>query len=95
MVFLKNIKKKICEVGNIVREEIINSYSSDQVRKFDSIKILVLGGSQAAETFAEVLPQIFDKLKNSNLPIKVYQQCLKKQNDQLLNEQTILLIMNS
>ena len=75
--------KKICEVGNIVREEIINSYSSDQVRKFDSIKILVLGGSQAAKAFAEVLPQIFEKLKNSNLPIKVYQQCLEKQNDQL------------
>ena len=79
----KKYNKKICEIGNIVREEIINSYSSDQARKFDSIKILVLGGSQAAETFAEVLPQIFDKLKNSNLPIKVYQQCLEKQNDQL------------
>ena len=79
----KKYNKKICEIGNIVREEIINSYSSDQARKFDSIKILVLGGSQAAETFAEVLPEIFDKLKNSNLPIKVYQQCLEKQNDQL------------
>jgi len=75
--------KKICKVGNIVREEMINSNSLDQVPKFDSIKILVLGGSQAAETFAEVLPQIFERLKNSKLPIKIYQQCLKKQNDQL------------
>ena len=49
--FLKNFRVKICEIGNIIREEIINfnnkSYDAEQ---FNSIKILVLGGSQAAKT---------------------------------------------
>ena len=44
---------------------------------------MVLGGSQAAKIFAEELPQIFEKLQNSNIPIKVYQQCQKNQNKQL------------
>ena len=47
------------------------------------IKILVLGGSQAAKIFADELPQIFEKLKKSGIPIKIYQQCQKKQNDEL------------
>ena len=29
------------------------------------------------------MPQIFNKLKKSNIPIKVFQQCLKEQNNQL------------
>ena len=53
---------KVYEIGNIVREEIINfnnkSYDAEQ---FNSIKILVLGGSQAAKTFADELPYIFKK----------------------------------
>ena len=44
---------------------------------------MVLGGSQAAKIFAEELPQIFEKLKKSEISLKVYQQCQKKQNDQL------------
>ena len=47
------------------------------------MKILILGGSQAAKIFAEELPQIFLKLKNNKISIKVYQQCQKKQNEQL------------
>ena len=48
----------------------------------DSIKILVLGGSQAAKVFAKELPQIFKKLKKPVFT-KVYQQCQNEQNDQL------------
>tara|TARA_B100001559_G_scaffold281464_1_gene255041 strand:- start:42 stop:1136 length:1095 start_codon:yes stop_codon:yes gene_type:complete len=77
-------KKKVIEIGNIVREEIINvgnkNFDSD---KFDEINVLVLGGSQAARIFACELPLIFEKLKNSQIPIKVFQQCKKEQNDQL------------
>jgi UDP-N-acetylglucosamine--N-acetylmuramyl-(pentapeptide) pyrophosphoryl-undecaprenol N-acetylglucosamine transferase len=75
---------KIFEIGNIVREEILNSTATiNKTETFDAIKILVLGGSQAAKVFAEELPQIFAKLKNSEIPIKVYQQCHQEQNDQL------------
>ena len=77
-------KHKVVEVGNIVREEIINSNISDYgTTKFDSLNILVLGGSQAARVFADEFPQIFKKLKNSKIRIKIYQQCHYSQNDQL------------
>ncbi len=80
----KKHRYKIFEIGNIVREEILNSTATfDKTETFDTIKILVLGGSQAAKIFAEELPQIFAKLKNSEIPIKVYQQCQQEQNDRL------------
>jgi UDP-N-acetylglucosamine--N-acetylmuramyl-(pentapeptide) pyrophosphoryl-undecaprenol N-acetylglucosamine transferase len=77
----KKYNNKIIKTGNILREEIINS--DNQINRFDDLKILVLGGSQAAKIFADELPQIFEKSKNSGLSIKVYQQCQKEQNDQL------------
>ena len=77
-------KDKVVEVGNIVREEIIYSNISDHdTTKFDNLNILVLGGSQAARIFAYELPQIFKKLKDAKIKIKIYQQCQKSQNDQL------------
>ncbi len=77
-------KDKVIEVGNIVREEIIYSnISNDSLNKFDNLNILVLGGSQAARIFAYELPQIFKKLKDAKIKIKIYQQCQKSQNDQL------------
>ena len=75
---------KVSEVGNIVRQEIIDfKFSEIKNSKFEKIKILVLGGSQAAKIFAEELPQIFKRFNNSQIPIKVYQQCLKDQNEKL------------
>ena len=79
-------EKKVSQIGNIVREEIINTKIPDNKQNnFDYLKILVLGGSQGAKVFAEELPQIFKKLKNSGLQIKIYQQCLNEQNKELLN----------
>ena len=74
---------KIIKIGNIVREELINKDFSLENKSFDEMKILVLGGSQAARIFAEELPQIFLKLKKNKIMTKVYQQCQKEQNDQL------------
>jgi UDP-N-acetylglucosamine--N-acetylmuramyl-(pentapeptide) pyrophosphoryl-undecaprenol N-acetylglucosamine transferase len=77
---------KVLEIGNIIREEIINSKTeSIHNRKFEDIKILVLGGSQAAKIFADKLPQIFERFKNFEIPIKVYQQCQNSQNEELSN----------
>ena len=77
-------KNKITVIGNLVREEIIkNRISSDKKEEFNNLKILILGGSQAAKVFAEQLPPIFEKIKNSEIPIKIYQQCQKYQNNQL------------
>ena len=44
---------------------------------------MILGGSQAAKVFAEVLPEIFKECLNSNIKIKIYQHCLPNQNENL------------
>ena len=47
-------KYKILEIGNIVREEIINFNITNKINEeFKNLRILVLGGSQAAKIFAE------------------------------------------
>ena len=87
-IFISNIelegvadkyKNKICIVGNILRKEIINS--SPVINKNENIlKILILGGSQAAKIFAEKLPNILKYCSDANIPIRIYQQCLPDQN---------------
>ena len=61
----KKYKSKLVEIGNLIREEIIFSKSKlNNNHEFDKIKILVIGGSQAARVFAEELPQVFKRCKN-------------------------------
>ncbi len=80
----KKYKHKVIEIGNVVRKEILDFkiQATDQ-NKLSDLKILVLGGSQAAKIFGEELPEIFIKLKNLNIPIKIFQQCQREQNQQL------------
>ena len=80
----KKYNNKIFEVGNIIREEIINfKIEENQKKRFENINILVLGGSQAAKVFADKLPKILVKFKHFEMPIKIYQQCQNKQNNEL------------
>ena len=76
---------KVVKIGNLVREEIINNRTSIYEKiNLINLKILILGGSQAAKVFAEELPPIFEKeSKIQKLPVKVYQQCQKNQNYEL------------
>ena len=75
---------KVHEIGNIIRDDILNiDIKKNKINALDKIKILILGGSQAAEIFANTLPPIFERIKNFGVPIKVYQQCQKKQNELL------------
>ena len=77
-------KNKVLEIGNLIREEIFSKKTpKDQFYEANELKILVLGGSQAAKIFADILPKIFEKLNDSKIIIKVYQQCLEEQNDKL------------
>ena len=73
---------KTIEVGNIIKKEIIN-FSLDFRIKKKELKILVLGGSQAAKTFAEILPKIFKKCSDIGISIKIIQHCLPHQNQEL------------
>jgi UDP-N-acetylglucosamine--N-acetylmuramyl-(pentapeptide) pyrophosphoryl-undecaprenol N-acetylglucosamine transferase len=80
----KKYNSKIFEVGNIIREEIINSkVENNKKKRFEEIKVLILGGSQAAKVFADKIPEILGKFKNFEMSIKVYQQCQNNQNNEL------------
>ena len=82
----ENNKKKIIEIGNIIREEIINFKNyKDFEDKYENFNILILGGSQGAKVFAEKLPHVFKKLKNSGISLKVFQQCQLNQKEELSN----------
>ena len=75
-----NHKKKLSEIGNIIRKEILNFKNEYESKEKDRrIKILILGGSQAAKVFAEKLPQIFKECNDFKIPLKIYQQCLPEQ----------------
>ena len=77
-------QKKICEIGNIIRKEILNfQVKSDSNQSDRKLKILILGGSQAAKVFAERLPKIFKECNEAKISLKIYQQCLPEQNKSL------------
>tara|TARA_B110001452_G_scaffold266291_1_gene272786 strand:- start:401 stop:1498 length:1098 start_codon:yes stop_codon:yes gene_type:complete len=78
-------KKKLIRIGNIIREEILNQNTLKKKESFGkkSFTILILGGSQAAKSFGEKLPLIFEKCILDNLNIKLYQQCVPSQNEKL------------
>ena len=79
----KKYKTKVIEIGNLIREEILNSSSGGEKTEINNLKILVLGGSQGAKVFADELPQIFKKCKESKLSIEIFQQCQTNQNESL------------
>ncbi len=73
-------EEKVCEIGNIVRKEILNFENKIYFNGKDRVlKILVLGGSQAAKIFAEELPKIFKECIEAKISLKIYQQCLPEQ----------------
>ena len=77
----KKYEKKIKVIGNIIRKEILNfEVKSDSKETYEKLKILILGGSQAAKIFAEKLPKIFKECKDAEISFKIYQQCLPEQN---------------
>ena len=75
--FLKNVNI----IGNIINKKIINFSKKDfKKNNLESIKILVLGGSQAAKSFAEKLPNIFLTCLKNGIKLEIYQHCLENQN---------------
>lgn len=75
---------KIIEIGNIINKEVFEfPKKNNQLSNISKIKILVLGGSQAAKIFAEILPNIFDNCKNNGISLKIFQQCLPHQMETL------------
>ena len=77
----KKFLKKVNIIGNIINKKIINFSKKDfENSNLQSLKILVLGGSQAAKSFAEKLPNIFLNCLKKGIKLKIYQHCLENQN---------------
>ncbi len=77
-------KDKMIEIGNLIREEIININTNFILNKdYSILNILILGGSQGARVFAEKIPQELKKIKDQGIPIKVFQQCQINQTEAL------------
>jgi len=72
-------------VGSILNKDIINSTFSKKNEKRRKFSILVLGGSQGAKIFGEVVPPVVKIIKNEGYEIEIIQQCIKTQKDSLVN----------
>ena len=78
----KKYNHKIIVSGNIIREEILN-FKKNNKFTVDILNILILGGSQAAKSFGELLPKVFEQCKKENIKIKIFQQCIESQTAKL------------
>ena len=81
----KKHANKVVFTGNIIREEILN-FKKDNKFTPGVLSILILGGSQAAKSFGELLPKVFEQCEKENIKIKIFQQCIDSQNDKLKKE---------
>ena len=76
-------KNKIVVIGNIIREEILNATLKENDFNKSILRVLILGGSQAAKSFGEKLPKVFESCISSGIELKIYQQCIPAQNEKL------------
>ena len=79
--------KKIIYTGMPVREQIVKLYKENRKITDDDFKILVLGGSQGAKVFADVVPEAIKNLnEKSTKRIKVVQQCRQEDEERISAE---------
>ena len=72
--------KKIFVSGYILKENIINSVNlKKQFHLENEIPLLIMGGSQSAKIFGEILPLEIIKCRKEGVNFKIYQQCLENQ----------------
>jgi len=78
-------KNKIYEVGSILDKDIINYSAYKKNYEQKKFSILVLGGSQGAEIFGEIVPSVIKIIKNQGYEIEVMQQCLPTQKNSIID----------
>jgi len=81
--FPKKYENKICESGPILSKNIINylqTYTNNIKKNFS---ILILGGSQGAKIFGEIVPPAMKMIKNNGYEIEVNQQCILSQKEKI------------
>ena len=85
--FSNKFKKKSYEVGPILDKKIINNFNflKENRKEINIFSILVLGGSQGAEIFGEIVPTTIKMLKEKGYEVEIFQQCTSKQKNSILN----------
>ena len=76
---IEKYKNKISVVGNLLREEILKNDNFIEKNDKNFFYILILGGSQGARIFGDVISETITKLNNLGYKIVIYQQCNKDQ----------------
>jgi len=84
----KKYKHKVTVTGNIIREEILN-FKAKENHSSEKLNVLIIGGSQAAKSFGDLLPKVFSQCVRENIKIKIFQQCVESQSDKLKSEYEI------
>ena len=74
----KNLSKFI-EVGPIIRNKIIKFSREKKTLNNDEKTIIILGGSQGARIFGEIIPAAISTLCKNNIKINVVQQVITNQ----------------
>ena len=80
--FPKKYENKVHEVGSVLAKDIID-FSFNIKKDKKNFSILVLGRSQGAEIFGEIVPATINKIKKSGYEVQIMQQCTAKQKIQL------------
>ena len=77
-------ENKIFVSGYILKESILNSINlKKQLAPKDELSLLIMGGSQSAKIFGEILPLEITKCFKKGAKFKIYQQCLEDQIPQI------------
>ena len=77
---------KTFKVGPILDKNIINCLLKEKKKIEKKFSILVLGGSQGAKIFGEVVPESIKMLKKEiKLEIEINQQCVADQKESIIN----------
>ena len=72
--------KKIFYSGYLIRSHILKlKQNKTENEKNENLSILIMGGSQSARVFGEILPEIMIKCFKNGAKFRIYQQCLENQ----------------
>ena len=81
--FPEKFKYKVDIVGSIINKDIINHSNFEKKNNKENFSILVLGGSQGAEIFGEIVPPVINMLKSQGHEIQINQQSTKNQKNSI------------
>ncbi len=82
--FPKKYRSKIVEVGSILNKKIINNTNFSKKKEKNFFSIIILGGSQGAEIFANIVPPVINMIKKEGYTLEINQQCIRDQKNLII-----------